>query len=71
MKRILFALLVTAIALPLVGCKGGGGDDYDPKNIAVKQPGNGPPPINQPMGESKPGAPKGGAGTAGTTGTTG
>lgn len=52
MKRICLLLLAVAAALPLAGC-GSGGDNYDPNKIAVKQPGNGPPPMNAPMGGGK------------------
>jgi predicted small lipoprotein YifL len=50
MKRLLLAFLLVAAALPLVGC-GSKTDDYDPNKIAVKQPGNGPPPMNAPMSQ--------------------
>lgn len=46
-KRLLFALFIALVALPLVGC-GAKADEYDPNKIAVKQPGNGPPPMGHP-----------------------
>jgi len=52
MKRRLILCLLVATVLPLVGC-GSKSDDYDSKNIAVKQPGSGPPPMNSPMSGSK------------------
>jgi hypothetical protein len=65
MKRFLVTLTCATAALILAGCTSGGGDDYDPNKIAVKQPGNGPPPMNSPMNE-KTGTQQSGGGT--TTG---
>ncbi|MBN9500364.1 MAG: hypothetical protein J0H02_01100 [Armatimonadetes bacterium] len=52
MKRTCLLFVAAALALPLVGC-GSSSDDYDPNKIAVKQPGDGPPPMNSPMGEGQ------------------
>ena len=46
----ILALVTAAWAIPGSGSKG---EDYDPDKIAVKQPGNGPPPMNPPMGEGR------------------
>jgi len=46
--------MIIAAALPMVGCGSKDKDEeYNPSNIAVKQPGNGPPPMNAPMGSSQ------------------
>jgi hypothetical protein len=47
MKRVLLALLVVTSALPLAGC-GSKDEEFDPNKIAVKQPGDGPPPMAKP-----------------------
>lgn len=51
MKRVACVLLAVTAAFLLGGCGSSEGESYDPDQIAVKQPGNGPPPMNAPMNE--------------------
>lgn len=53
LKRWALVLVLAAMAVPMVGCGSGGSDDYDPDKIAKPQPGNGPPPMNQPASPPK------------------
>jgi len=52
LRRAIAILLIVAAALPMVGC-GAKEEGYNPSNIAVKQPGTGPPPMNVPMGSTQ------------------
>lgn len=51
MRRIFLPLVSVVFISALAGCGSSGGDDYDPNKIAVKQPGDGPPPMKPPMSE--------------------
>lgn len=48
-KRILLALLSAAAVLSMTGCGPGESESFNPDDIAVEQPGSGPPPMNAPM----------------------
>lgn len=48
-KRTLFALCTAAAVLSLTGCGPAEGESFNPDDIAVEQPGSGPPPMNAPM----------------------
>ena len=64
MKRKLISFLFIVVAAGVVGCSKSG-DDYDPNKIAVKQPGDGPPPMSTPMDGGQGTAPAPGGGTNG------
>lgn len=49
LKRSFIALFFTAAVLSLTGCGSGEGESFNPDDIAVEQPGSGPPPMTAPM----------------------
>jgi len=53
MKRLVLALVLATLVAPMVGCGSKSEEDFDPNKIAKPQPGSGPPPMGQPMDQSK------------------
>lgn len=49
LKRSILALFTAAAVLSLTGCGSGEGESFNADDIAVEQPGSGPPPMNAPM----------------------
>ncbi len=45
----ILALFTAAAVLSLTGCGTAEGESFNPDDIAVEQPGSGPPPMNAPM----------------------
>lgn len=58
MKQIRLLCLLLSASLIVGGCGSSGSGDYDSKNIAVEQPGDGPPPMKAPMGGGESGGGK-------------
>ncbi len=50
-RSIPVVLFCVAAVLSLTGCGPAEGESFNPDDIAVKQPGSGPPPMNAPMTE--------------------